>query len=60
MRTWPRHLGLYIVFACGAGWFAGALRAEDKSIDWLGNYGEALRQARQTQKPILVEFRCEA
>jgi hypothetical protein len=55
MKTW-----LYIVFACVAGWFAGALRAEDNSIDWLGNYGEALRQAKQTQKPILVEFRCEA
>jgi hypothetical protein len=60
MKIWKRHLGLYIVFACAAGSFAGALRAEDNSIDWLGNYGEALRQAKQTQKPILVEFRCEA
>jgi hypothetical protein len=55
MRTW-----LYVVLACAAGSFAGALRAQDNSIDWLGNYREALRQAKQTQKPILVEFRCEA
>ena len=54
MKIWKRHLGLYIVFACAV------LRAEDNSIDWLGNYGEALRLAKQTQKPILVEFRCEA
>ena len=55
MRTW-----LYFFFACAMGTFAGALRAQDNSIDWLGNYGEALRQAKQAQKPILVEFRCEA
>ena len=55
MKTW-----LYIGFACAVSSFAGALRAQDNSIDWLGNYGEALQQARQTHKPILVEFRCEA
>ena len=36
------------------------LRAQDNEINWLGDYGEAIRQARQTQKPIFVEFRCEA
>ena len=30
------------------------------SIQWLGDYREALRQAKETRKPILVEFRCEA
>jgi hypothetical protein len=55
MRTW-----LYIVLAWAAAWVGGPLRAEDNSIDWLGNYGEALRLAKQTRKPILVEFRCEA
>jgi hypothetical protein len=34
--------------------------ATDDEINWLGDYREALRQARQTQKPMLVEFRCEA
>jgi hypothetical protein len=55
MKTW-----LYIVLACAIGSFAGALRAQDNSIDWLGSYREALQQAKQMQKPILVEFRCEA
>ena len=27
---------------------------------WLGDYQEGVRLARQTHKPILVEFRCEA
>ena len=48
------------VLACAAGFTAGLMHAEDKSIDWLGNYREALRQARQTRKPLFVEFRCEA
>jgi hypothetical protein len=39
---------------------AGALAAEDQGINWLGDYREAIRQAKQTQKPIFVEFRCEA
>ncbi len=60
MKIWKRYPGLYILFAFAAGWFAGPLRAQDNSIDWLGNYSEALQQARQMQKPILVEFRCEA
>jgi hypothetical protein len=34
--------------------------AQDDGITWLGNYQEALRQSRQTQKPIFLEFRCEA
>lgn len=33
--------------------------AQDE-IPWLDNYKEALREARRTQKPILLEFRCEA
>jgi hypothetical protein len=27
---------------------------------WLDNYQQALEEARQTKKPILLEFRCEA
>ena len=38
---------------------AGAAFAQD-SIEWLGSYQEGLQRARQTGKPILVEFRCEA
>ena len=36
------------------------LQAQDDEINWLGDYKEAIRQARQTHKPIFIEFRCEA
>lgn len=29
-------------------------------ITWLEKYGEALREAKRTGKPIFLEFRCEA
>ena len=34
--------------------------APEDRIYWLKNYSEALREAKQTQKPIFLEFRCEA
>ena len=49
-----KTLGLYL-FLAGA-----AMAAQDDSVQWLGDYREALRQAKQTHKPIFVEFRCEA
>lgn len=33
--------------------------AQDDDINWLGSYKEALRVARQTGKPIFLEYRCE-
>ena len=45
----------------GVAWPApGAAPPSDDRISWLNNYREALREARQTQKPIFLEFRCEA
>jgi len=29
-------------------------------ITWLDNYGDAIREAKRTQKPLFLEFRCEA
>jgi hypothetical protein len=49
-----KTLGLLLVLA-GAG-----LAAQDDTVPWLGSYREALQQAKQARKPILVEFRCEA
>lgn len=49
-----------IVLASALVSFGGLAAAEDNSITWLGDYGEALRQARATHKPIFMEFRCEA
>ena len=55
-----RDFALYALLACGVWSGAGPARAQDDGIYWLKNYGEALREARQTQKPIFLEFRCEA
>ncbi len=60
MRAHKKHLGLYAVLACVTGSFTGPLQAQDEGFTWLGSYSEALQQAKQTQKPIFLEFRCEA
>jgi len=39
---------------------AAPLLAQDEGIQWLGNYKEALQEAKRTGKPIFLEFRCEA
>lgn len=57
MRSWKHSLGVCAVLACG---MAGRARAEDNWINWLTDYREGLRQAQETHKPLLVEFRCEA
>jgi hypothetical protein len=32
--------------------------AQDE-IRWLDNYDEAIREAKRTEKPVFLEFRCE-
>ena len=39
---------------------AGPAAAQDDRIYWLNNYSEAIREAQRTEKPIFLEFRCEA
>lgn len=60
MRISIRHLSFYAFLACIAAILTGALQADDDGLNWLGNYQEALRQARETKRPIFLEFRCEA
>ncbi len=31
---------------------------EDDTLEWLGNYQQALALAKETGRPMLVEFRC--
>jgi len=33
---------------------------DDEGINWLSSYKQALEEAKRTQKPIFLEFRCEA
>jgi uncharacterized protein YyaL (SSP411 family) len=53
----PRNFILPVLLACLPGL---AQDAPEDRIYWLKDYREALREARQTQKPIFLEFRCEA
>jgi hypothetical protein len=54
-----RVLVLYAVLAGVVGSVLGPVLAQDEGIHWLDNYGEAIREAQRTGKPIFLEFRCE-
>jgi hypothetical protein len=54
-----RDLILTTILVCVAGLMVLPLFAQEDEINWLENYGEALREARRTGKPIFLEFRCE-
>jgi len=49
-----------MVLACAVGFGTLGLQAQDNEIHWLGDYKEALQQAKESGKPIFLEFRCEA
>jgi hypothetical protein len=34
--------------------------AQEETIDWVGDYQQAIQEAKRTNKPIFLEFRCEA
>ncbi len=36
------------------------LFADDDTVDWLSSYKDAIQEAKRTQKPIFLEYRCEA
>lgn len=57
MRSWKYLLCALLGWSVGSG--AVSLPAPDE-VTWLDNYGDAVREARQTRKPIFLEFRCEA
>jgi uncharacterized protein YyaL (SSP411 family) len=40
--------------------FVPVLFAQEQYIDWLNNYSQALTEAKAQNKPVLLEFRCEA
>ena len=37
---------------------AGVQPFEDDTLEWLDNYQQALALAKETGRPLLVEFRC--
>lgn len=44
--------------ASGHSLAAAGQPSEDDTLEWLGNYEEALALAKETGRPLLVEFRC--
>jgi hypothetical protein len=54
-----RDFVFYGLLACVVTVVVGPLVAQDDGINWFYNYSEALREAKRTQKPIFLEFRCE-
>ena len=32
---------------------------DDPAVEWLGDYKQALAEAKRTNKPIFLEYRCE-
>lgn len=55
MQLW--NLGSRSVLACLL-WCLPSL-AQEETVDWLNNYKEAIEEAKRTQKPIFLEYRCE-
>jgi len=38
----------------------GLAQPQEDGIYWYGDYAKALQQAKETGKPLFIEFRCEA
>jgi hypothetical protein len=59
MEMQKRVFFLYAILLWVAGGMSGTVLAQDE-IPWLENYSQAMREAKRNQKPIFLEFRCEA
>lgn len=53
-------LALRAILICLVWSIARPLLAQDEGVYWQDNYSEAIKEAKRSQKPIFVEFRCEA
>jgi len=60
MAIHKRYLGLAALMACVAGSIIAPAQAQEDGIFWYGDYRQALQKAKETGKPIFLEFRCEA
>jgi hypothetical protein len=50
---------LYTLVGCFLAVIAVPSLAQDDEIRWLDNYRDVIQEAKRTQKPIFLEFRCE-
>jgi len=60
MRMRQPKLALHALLACAAWSAGGLLFAQDDTVYWFMNYREGMQEAKRTQKPVFLEFRCEA
>lgn len=58
MRNFLRTL--QVMFAGLAVFGVTPALAQEDTIEWLDNYQQAIKEAKRTNKPIFLEFRCEA
>ncbi len=54
-----RTLRLLLLAIVAFGLFP-AYAQDEETVDWFDNYDKALAEAKRTNKPIFLEFRCEA
>ncbi len=59
MRMYKRYWFLFCLIVCALSPILLPSLAQDDRFYWRDNYAEALREARRTGKPLLLEFRCE-
>lgn len=59
MRMYKRYRFLFCLIVCAVCPILLPSLAQDDGFYWRDNYAEALREARRTGKPLLLEFRCE-
>jgi hypothetical protein len=53
------HARLFLLAAFALPLAIAPLPAQEEGLQWIDNYKEALRVARETGKPIFLEYRCE-
>ncbi len=56
-RVAPRSLGCVVGLVLTSMLWVGPAGAE-QAVTWIDSYQEAIEEARWTQKPIFLEFRC--
>jgi hypothetical protein len=53
------RVAVHAVLSCLALQGASRLLAQDDGIHWHSSYKAAIEEAKRTQKPIFLEYRCE-
>jgi hypothetical protein len=48
-----------LVLATGVFLSTASAADDDPAVEWLGDYKQALAEAKRTNKPIFLEYRCE-